>query len=167
MLEVALATLFAAAAILWGIAIFDSLSGANAIVPSLLCDVVAILAFVLGAITARSWIGAVAALLWVPYWILDGMLRAFSGVRGDSSVPVSAIAFYQGDVAWYPVFASVLIVLLAFSLRARAPLAWAVALGVCTASVVLAALGHDASMLAGLWYLAVAIDVARPQPTRS
>ncbi len=154
------------AAVLWGIAIADTLAGHDAAGPLLLGELVAIACFVLAAIVSRSWIGAACAVASVPYFLFDGLLRVMSGAIGtDGARNLVAIGYYHGrDIAGFPVIGCALMLGLAFALRRRAPIAWVTGLLVAGTTPILAILGQDASPLAGAWYLALAIDLARPAP---
>ena len=163
-LEWCAAAAFVYAAIVWGLALVDSLSGRDAGGPLLLGDLVSIASYVLGAAVLRSWLGTGVAILAVPYFLFDGLLRALGGgLATDGARPVSAITFYQGSSSLYPMLGCVLILGFAFALKGRAPLAWPGGLIACAVTLVIGLLGRDAAIVAGAWYLFVAVELARPR----
>ncbi len=98
------------------------------------------------------------------YFLFDGLLRALGGgLATDGARPVSAITFYQGSSSLYPMLGCVLILGFAFALKGRAPLAWPGGLIACAVTLVVGLLGRDAAIVAGAWYLFVAVELARPR----
>lgn len=159
----------ASAAVLWAIAVADTLAGKDAAGLLLSGEIVAIACFVLAAIVSRSWIGAACAAVSVPYFLFDGLLRALSGAIGtDGARNLVAIGYYQGRyLSGFPVIGCALMFGLSFALRRRAPIVWAAGSLVAGATLILAILGQDASPLAGAWYLVLAIELARPAPAQA
>ncbi len=164
-LELLTALAFASAAVLWGVAVFETTVGNDAFAPLVLGDLGAIACFVMGAIVARSWIAVVAAVLSAPYFVFDAVLRALGGALAtDGARPVPAYILHPGNgSAVYPALASLLILALAFALRRRVPIVWLAGAGVALAVIGFALLGRDAAMLFGIWYAIAAIGFARSE----
>lgn len=160
--ELLAASAFACAAIVWGVAVIISASGNDAVTPLVLGDLIAIIAYALGAVTARTPLAIGIAILAVPYFLVDGLLRLFSGaVATDGARPISALTFYQGESLPYPILGCVLILGLSFALRKRAPITWIVALIVSGIMMMLSIIGRDVAMIAALWYVAMAFEWLR------
>ncbi len=156
------ASAFACAAFIWGVAVATSAFRIDAVTPLVLGDLIAIIAYALGAVTARTAVGIIVAVLAAPYFLFDGFLRVLSGgLATDGVRPVSALTFYHGELSVYPLLGCALILGLSFALRQRAPVAWVVALIVSAAMLVLSLFGRDGAMIAALWYVAMAFDFVR------
>lgn len=155
---------FAFAAIACAAATWSSLSNDDAFTAVVAVDLLTIPAFLLSAFIARSLLGTGAAILTVAFSLFDAFLRLLSTAIGtDSPHPVSALTFFgAGAPSFYPLLGFLLIVAMGFALRRRVRLAW---IGSCIIAVIagiLCILGRDPSMLAGVWYLTVAVDLIRP-----
>lgn len=154
---------YAIAALAWLAVIVMSLRGdaGDATSCAVLADICAIVGFLAGAFVAKSWVGAISAAGAVAFFLTDALVRLMSGFRIDSDVPVPQLFLYNHEVV-FPVVNFLLIIAMSFALRKTARLAWIVGVIVGVAGVIVGAIGHDSTVIAIIWYAAVAFNLVRP-----